>query len=107
MYESTPRVRSGGAFLFFIEISRSYSFLNPYPNTQEGSCSKFFLFRAVSKFFYAEQDVRRDVEIDAKTQKIFECGQSLARLVRLIGPYIVKFRQIFLLHIDIIQFVTV
>ena len=94
---------------------------------------KIFLFRAVSKFFYAEQDVGRDVEIDAKTQKIFERGQSFAGLVRLIGlrgyadslrdftlrfvlrfaqfaegfTYIVKFRQIFLLHIDIIQFVTV
>lgn len=92
-----------------------------------------FLFEAGSKLLYAEQDVGRDVEKDAKPQKIFECGQSFAGLVRLIGlrgyaeslrdftlrlvlcfsqfaegfTYIVKFRQIFLLHIDIIQFVTV
>lgn len=87
----------------------------------------------LSEVFYAEQDVGRDVEKDAEAQEIFKRGQGFARLVRLIGlrgyaeslrdfflrlvlgfaqfaegfTYIVKFRQIFLLHIDIIQFVTV
>lgn len=38
----------------------------------------------LSEVFYAEQDVGRDVEKDAKAQEIFKRGQGFARLVRLI-----------------------